>query len=86
MGFRGGHQGLPFAFNPSSTNRRMASERLTPCATAHASRLASVKGSNRAGTVSLNLTPAGRPLDFLCTVFDCATMIICVHEKPSGRK
>jgi hypothetical protein len=77
---------LPFAFSPISTNRRMASERETSCATAQASRAATVPSSKRAGIVSPNLTPAGRPLDFLCTVFDCLVMIIRVHEKRSFRK
>jgi hypothetical protein len=64
----------------------MASERETSCATAHASSAATVIGSNRAGMVSPNFTPAGRPLDFLCTVFDCVAMIIRVHEKRAGGK
>ena len=41
------------AFSPSSTSRRMASERDTSLSTAQASKLATVAGSNRAGIVSL---------------------------------
>jgi hypothetical protein len=64
----------------------MASERDMSLAAAHASRLASVAGSSRAGIVSLYFLPAGRPRDFLCTVFDCFAMIICVHEKQAEGK
>ena len=64
----------------------MASERDTSLASAHASRLASVAGSSRAGIVSLYFVPAGRPRDFLCTVFVCLAMIIRVHEKQAEVK
>src|ERR1035437_7678933 len=77
---------LLFAFSPISTSRRIASERETSLTSAQASRAATVAGSRRAGIVSLYFVPAGRPLDFLCTVFDCLAMIICVHEKSAGGK
>jgi hypothetical protein len=80
-----GHFGV-FAFSPSSTRRRMASERETSFAAAHASSAATVWGSNRAGIVSLNFVPDGRPLDFLCTVFDCLAMNKRVHEKQAEGK
>src|SRR5450759_2376943 len=41
------------AFSPSSTSRRMASERETSWDAAQASRVAKVAGSSRAGMVSL---------------------------------
>ena len=75
-----------FFASPISTNRRMASERETSWDAAQASRLATMAGSSRAGIVSLYLVPAGRPLDFLCTVFDCFDIIIRVHEKQAEGK
>jgi hypothetical protein len=75
-----------FALSPSSTSRLIASERLQSRAFAQASRPASVDGSSRAGIVSLYLMPAGRPRDFLCTVFDCFAMIIRVQEKQARGK
>ena len=72
-----------FTFNPITTSRRIASDRETSCAVAHASSAAIVAGSKRAGIAPLNFTPAGRPLDFLYTVFDCLVIIIRIHEKPS---
>ena len=73
-------------FSPSSTRRRMASERDISCEAAHASRFATAAGSSRTGMVSLYFIPAGRPLDFLCTVFDCFAIIICVREKQAEGK
>jgi hypothetical protein len=77
---------FPFAFSPSSTRRRMASERETSWEAAQASRLATVAGSSRAGIVSLYFVPGGRPNLFLCTVFCCFAISICVHERQAEGK
>jgi hypothetical protein len=71
--------------SPISTSRRTASERETSCDFAHASILVTAAGSNRMGIVSLYFTPAGRPLDFLCTVFDCfAILFVYTKSEPRG--
>jgi hypothetical protein len=75
-----------FTFSPSSTRRRMASERETSFAAAHASSAATVCGSSLAGIVSLNFVPGGRPILFLCTVLSCFAMSICVHERQAEGK
>jgi hypothetical protein len=77
---------FPFAFIPSSTRRRMASERETPCFLAHASSDFIDSISNRAGMVPAYFTPVGLPLDFLNTVLSCFGMIIRIHEKRAGWK
>jgi hypothetical protein len=77
---------FPFTFSPSSTRRRMASEREMRFAAAHTPKAATVAGSKRAGIVSLYFVPEGRPREFLCTVFVCLDIIIRVHENQAERK
>jgi hypothetical protein len=64
----------------------MASERETSCAAAQASSPSTVCGSSRAGIVSLNFEPGGRPIRFLCTVLSCLAMTFCVHERQAEGK
>jgi hypothetical protein len=74
---------FPFAFSPSSTRRRMASERVVPFAVAHAAIATTTSVGTRA-EISGSWPVAGRPLGFLCT--DIAFFIFPVYTKgePAG--
>lgn len=75
-----------FVFSPSSTRRRMASERETSCFFDHEFNVVIVSRSKRVGIVSPYLMPGGRPSLFLCTVLSCLVMTIRVHEKQAEGK
>jgi hypothetical protein len=58
----------------------MASDLERSLLAAHLSIVAIISEVSLTGIVSPNFRPRGLPLVFLCTLFSCLPMILCVHE------
>lgn len=74
-----------FAFSPSSTRRRMASERVILCTTAQSS-ISAVRSAGSRTALTGSTPPAflGRPRDFLFTETDFFMFSVYRKYKPEG--